>query len=441
MQNLKMKECQSYFKSREVYQKVFEKMREKYASLGHFGGKLVLTKLTAEEKMQLGGFLQKDYGNHKTITLSMTRLQKALEQSKFSEFTWEEIVEQYFGQPLLVKKQVEQSKREQKNDYFQRIKEKYAGLRGSRWLESLLEHQTAGSGYQLLQQQYNKNQEELESVLKNFFYAVEHLPVFQKEVKRLPVFASQMTGNPHFFDENMVGGKLLLYFIKDSFHICEEELGESRPEKRNRLLYEAGILNDDVSNYVLTYGLHGMMKNGTLHKGIEGYYDAKEPIQLTLLTLQNLEKIWGNQTIYVVENPSVFSIMIESDADISAICTNGQLRLSTMLLMDRLQEKSCFSYAGDFDPEGLLIAQNLKARYKEKLYLWNYEKEYYEKAKSEVLLNEKRLKKLQNIYVEELQQIKELLLQEKRAGYQENMVMQYQFQKGQPLDFSMNCGI
>ena len=195
------------------------------------------------------------------------------------------------------------------------------------------------------------------------------------------------------------------------------------------LLYEAGILNDDLSNYVLTYGLHGIMQNGKLHEGIEGYYRLKEPLQLTLLTIQNLDKIWGNEIIYIVENPAVFSMLIESNKEISAICTNGQLRLSTMLLMDQLQEDSFFYYAGDFDPEGLLIAQNLKKRYKEKLYLWKYQKEYYDKAKSEVILSEQRLKKLQNICVDGLQEIKEVLLKEKRAGYQENMVWEVEREK------------
>ena len=35
-----------------------------------------------------------------------------------------------------------------------------------------------------------------------------------------------------------------------------------------------------------------------------------------------------------------------------------------MLLLDLLKEDHSFWYAGDFDPEGLLIAQNLKERYK-----------------------------------------------------------------------------
>ena len=41
-----MQECLQYFRERPVYEKVFQKMRGKYESLGHIGGKVVLTGLS-----------------------------------------------------------------------------------------------------------------------------------------------------------------------------------------------------------------------------------------------------------------------------------------------------------------------------------------------------------------------------------------------------------
>ena len=54
-----LEECMLYFKARPVYKKLFLKMRDKYAGLGHFGGTAMLTSLSREEKSQLGGFFQK----------------------------------------------------------------------------------------------------------------------------------------------------------------------------------------------------------------------------------------------------------------------------------------------------------------------------------------------------------------------------------------------
>ena len=53
-----MQECLQYFRERPVYEKVFQKMRGKYESLGHIGGKVVLTGLSLQDKSQLGGFLR-----------------------------------------------------------------------------------------------------------------------------------------------------------------------------------------------------------------------------------------------------------------------------------------------------------------------------------------------------------------------------------------------
>jgi uncharacterized protein (TIGR02679 family) len=407
-----MRECQQYFKSRSVYQKLFAKMREKYASLGHFGGRLVLSDLTEEEKIQLGGFVKKDYTRKSSVSVSMTLLQKSLEESCFCKFTWEEILEEYFEQALIVKKEQKQTQEQKKQEYFSRILEQDAGKIGRKWFEKVLEEKALG--YQLVQKQYGQDE-----LLSFVLQAIDNLPVFRQKSSRLAVFAAEITGNPHYFDDGTTANKLLLYFLQ--YYFNSEGSGESRPEKKNFLFYQAGIVNDDLSNYVLTYGFYAKRKNGIEHEGINGYTRVQEPVQITLFTLQGLESIEGNKKIYVVENPSVFSILIEENPKISAICTNGQLRLSTLVLMDMLSKESYFYYAGDFDPEGLLIAQTLKERYKEHLYLWNYESKYYQEAKSEVGLSAERLKKLEKVYCEELQEIKKELEKEKKAGYQENM--------------------
>lgn len=129
--------------------------------------------------------------------------------------------------------------------------------------------------------------------------------------------------------------------------------------------------------------------------------------------------------IYILENPSVFSWLCEKYPDKSFVCTNGQLRFSAFLLLDQLSMTSKLFYAGDYDPEGLLITQKLKLRYKERLILWNYSMELYEQYLSGVKINERRLKQLDQIYIEELQEIKEDMKYRKKATYQESMLESY----------------
>lgn len=90
-----------------------------------------------------------------------------------------------------------------------------------------------------------------------------------------------------------------------------------------------------------------------LHLGLEGFSDKKEPVLLTLYTLSNLNDIYGNKEIYILENPSVFSWLCEKYPDKSFVCTNGQLRFSAFLLLDQLSMTSKLFYAGDYDPEDI----------------------------------------------------------------------------------------
>ena len=107
------------------------------------------------------------------------------------------------------------------------------------------------------------------------------------------------------------------------------------------------------------------------------------------------------------------------------MCGNGQIRLAALVLMDLFDKEICFYYAGDYDPEGLQIAQKLKERYGDRLRLWKYHGEFYRKYQSEMEISEKSLKQLDHIVLPELQEISQLMRQQKKAVYQENMLEEY----------------
>ena len=123
-----------------------------------------------------------------------------------------------------------------------------------------------------------------------------------------------------------------------------------------------------------------------------------------------------------MENPAVFSVLIREYPQRTVICGNGQLRLAVLILMDKFSCDTVFWYAGDFDPEGLLIAQRLKERYGESICLWNYRADWYERYLSDVNLSEVRMKKLEKVYLPELLEVKMQMQKRKRAAYQEAML-------------------
>lgn len=417
-----LEECMLYFKARPVYKKLFLKMRDKYVGLGHFGGTAMLTSLSREEKSQLGGFFQRDYTSNKTITISADLMKKCLESSKFAGLTWELILETYFGETLQVKKEIELAESKRREDYFAEILESISDESGREWLRSILEEKK--EGYLLITQLYKESPEELRSILTYVTTGIAKLKVFQdkKQKELLAVFSANVTGNPHYFDEGKTGEKLLFNYLGERNFDLKQE-GLSRAEYKNRIYYEAGILKDEVSNDALAYGIHGWKPDGGLHEGIEGFLENREPVKLTLQTIGRLEKVCGQSSqVYVVENPAVFSVLIREYPQRTVICGNGQLRLAVLILMDKFSCDTVFWYAGDFDPEGLLIAQKLKVRYGERLKLWKYEADLYETYLSEVELSDRRMKKLEQVSVQELQEIREAMYKKRRSAYQESMM-------------------
>ena len=414
-----MQECLQYFRERPVYEKVFQKMRGKYESLGHIGGKVVLTGLSLQDKSQLGGFLQKDYTENQSVTISAEAFEICLSKSRFSDISLEELLDAYFGKKLTVKKEERRKKQEERDAFFAEVQSGYEDTTGGRWLQNTLKEHT--TGYEILQQQYNSAPEILREILKYVFEAVKQLPRME-EKELLPVFAAKLTGDPHYFDASTVAERLLFIILSACWQETKDrELSEA--ERKNQIFYRAGILKDDLSNDTLVYGIRAWKHNGNLHKGIEGFFQEREPVRLTLRTIGTFGGVHAErEKIYLFENPAVFSVLIREYPQRTVICGNGQLRLAVLILMDKFSCDTVFWYAGDFDPEGLLIAQKLKIRYGERLKLWKYEADLYETYLSEVELSDRRMKKLEQVSVQELQEIREAMYKKRRSAYQESMM-------------------
>ena len=104
---------------------------------------------------------------------------------------------------------------------------------------------------------------------------------------------------------------------------------------------------------------------------LKGFFKQQEPMRLTLYTLgKSSGDAFGGrrrQSLCHCENPAVFSEIVRRHPKTAAVCTDGQPRLAAFVLMDLLKAHTVFYYMGDYDPEGLLIAQRLKERYGDRL--------------------------------------------------------------------------
>lgn len=461
-----LEECIRYFRQRKIYDRLFVKVAEKYHSLGRFGGTVRLSGLCTEDCRQLGGFFQKDYEGQKTVTISAAAMEKALAGSRFAGLSWEDILQGYFGRELVGRKAQRQKEKEERERFFAEIIETAPESPGSLWLGRVLGEKE--EGYLLLMKHYREQPDKLKGSLLLLLQAIPRLPLLTAgregvSHELLAVFAAETTGDPHFFDAGKLGEQLLAAFLNSRFweslvpgltdvkSLRVQSLGKTedngepgrmgdtedngepgkmedfRAEEKAALFYRAGLLKDELSNHVLVYGISGAEKDGRPHKGILGYLEQREPLHLSLMTLGKLARVspQTGKRVYIVENPAVFAVLAKAWPDAAIVCGNGQTRLATLVLLDLFGSDTEFWYAGDYDPEGLLIAQRLKERYGERLHFWQYRREFYEKYRSDVEISDRSVKKLDRVYREELQDIKQAMKRQKKAAYQEAMLGEY----------------
>ena len=113
-------EAISYFRSNKGFQRIFDRMRKKYQSLGTMGGTIELRNMLPEEREALTGFLRKNYMNQKSASIKLENFQKALEHTKFSGLLLEDILNDYFGEELISNKVAKERYQQEQDEFFAR---------------------------------------------------------------------------------------------------------------------------------------------------------------------------------------------------------------------------------------------------------------------------------------------------------------------------------
>lgn len=431
-QSLPVRECMDYFREHSVFDRMFRGFREKYASYGSFSGTVILKNLSEEDLEVLEGFFQKNFHGKKSVSVSALRFEKALKESRFADISPKEVLELYFGEEMTGKKKQQREEEAQWSLVFEEAGRQCAGTAAEQWLKELRQGKSEICSY--IRKRYReagKSLEELKKLLELGIRVMNGFPYRESSLEYLAVFSARMTGNPHAFDEGERDGQFLRLLIQwdmacRGIRIEGTDVFPALQKQKSYLA--AGILRDDISNYVLISGIRSWKRQGKIHEGMEGFYLEREPVLVPLSVIAGWERVeCPNKEIYIVENPSVFAMLCGKWAGEKAcMCMNGQPRLSAVLLLDLLAKAGIkVYYAGDFDPEGLLIAQKVRHYYQGEAVYWKMSVWEYEKSKSAEIISAKRMSMLERIEDTELLDTVAAMRESGLAGYQENIWKEY----------------
>lgn len=446
------KECLTYLKGQEVFARLLKGFWKKYESYGMFTGTVELRNLTEDEREELEGFFGKNFHGKKSVSVSAAKFRNAWENSRFSEISPEKVLEIYFDKKPEAKSEEKRLYEQMWKRILKQAGKEAEGTPAAGWiknLEDVLEKGVSSDVSACVKEIYRylkkrcgeskSSEHEIRKQVSMVVRMINALPYWKGNVEYQAVFAAKVTGNPHAFDRGEQDSALLTLIL--NWFARQNQNGQNNKEEScqpnhnifpalhtQKLYLQAGILKDDVSNYTTVFGIRAWKENGKLHQGICGYLEEEEAVQVSLASIAK----WGRvecreHELFLVENPSVFSVLCGKwKGKRSCMCMNGQPRLSSLLLLDLLAGSGVrIYYAGDFDPEGLLIAQKLKQYYRGDFIFWHMTRQDYEQAMSKETISERRMKMLEKITDPRLLPAAERMREEKKAGYQEKLIGLY----------------
>lgn len=239
---------------------------------------------------------------------------------------------------------------------------------------------------------------------------------------RLPVFAYQITKNPHAFDDNQPAGRLLLQMLakKSAVQWADHTIIEGK----NQLLNQFYLLKDDIMNAVSIRGLTASTNNEQKRMwqaACEENCSWNVPLK-EILKVNQIHPFQGEHVL-IVENSGVYSILLEQLPHVAMVCSSGQFTYAVITLLRKLAAShSQLMYVGDIDPEGLVMAQKMLDLFPNQCQIVGMNQTNYHRygvEKADVI---HRLKQLRLIKNEHLQQLAKDMQTSQRVASQEGFI-------------------
>lgn len=382
-----------YFKTKELTP-LFEAIKEKYIKKSEIKGVVSVFITNDKEIKEIEMFLRNNkYLNIGVNKIKINDINKALEKSKYSEYNIYDILCFLYGDIV-----TKQNVIDRKNNKDNILLNEFINYFNNKFVINLVNENRKNIISML-----NKDKELIYNIIK----AIINLP---STPTLLNVFSANITKDPHYFDLDTKNSNLFLKYLAIYKGMKYTNTRVSKIE----LLNSVNIIIDNFSNTVLTLNIRGC-------DYLDILADRKEAVILNLNNINNLNNLYSlSKKILIVENPSILNDLIKLNTNIGVIVTNGNPNLAIYSLIDKLTNQELY-YNGDFDPEGLLIADKLKERYPD-LQLLFYDISYFKKSISDKVISDSRIKKLNNLKCSDLLVVKEEILRTKSVGYQEKLI-------------------
>lgn len=416
-----IEKCANLFKKDKRNDVIFEKFKKKILTTDKIEGSILIKNPSKEIRRLIEGFFYFKNFKGETLSFSIEDFRKRLEELGYIDIDLKELTNQYFGEVLLSKEEQKKLLNEEIELFFSKLVSKLK--------ESNLQEEYITKYIEIVKNNYfDKGKlKEQEEELQKLYYC--GMAIYDRTTADTPIkiafLGEKITKDPHYFDKG-IKGSLLVKLLKLFNNIeVDEDLTET--EKAQEIFYQSKIEVNTISNYLTAYGIKLFTKAGEI-KAYSEFIKDNLLYNIPLEHLKDVVKVQAkSKNIFIVENEMVFVRLYEyfrGKKDVALICTSGQLRLASLVLIDLLlKEDYQIYYSGDIDPEGIGILNRVIQKSGNKVIPWRVNLETYLKyEKNENPISETSLKKLTSIKDTRFKDLILAMEDIKKACYQESFI-------------------
>ncbi len=416
---MKDEALRQYFLNSPAWHRQLEQLRKKHLA-GYADGLIQLQDASPEECRAAEGLL----GRHfvpPLLRYKVSDFVQALRASRFAVDSMSDLWLRLEGRPLIPRQQQKAARQDSIRAFFAAESALPHKEIAKRWLRAM--DQEKSSGYQFLLPHIGKGPAAAQW-LHWVCLALDRLEQ-HREPEELALCSYAVSTDPHALDTQTDAGNLLLHALAH-WQGCPVP---TRARERIALYRRCGLLLDDLSCFTVQRGLVLTLSGEEEHPAFAQFRRQERFCLVTSSQLAELEAAFSpTGRVYLLENQMVFSSLCrQENIHQPMICTSGQLKEASWQLLDLLAKTGCqLYYAGDFDPEGLAIAERLWQAYGDRVHFWHMGPEDYRAALSQKKIEPaSRLQQLANLHCPALKPVAQMILQQKTAGYQEALVERY----------------
>lgn len=416
-----------FFKKDKRYNIIFEKFKNQISRTGKIESKILLKNLSKEERRAIEALFYFKQLTGKSLSFSIEEFKIALKKAKLDDtFSLEdidlkELTNQYFGDNILSKEEEKRLLNEKIEKFFSKLKSKFK--------ENNLQEDFISKYIEIVKGNYfdrGKLKDQKEELQKLYYCG---MAIYDRlrasNYTKIAFLGEKITRDPHYFDKG-VNGSLLVKLLK-IFNNIEIDENLTETEKIQEIYYQSKIEVNTISNYVTAFGIRLFNDSGEM-KGYSEFIKDKLLYNVPLEHLKDVIQVQAeSDNVFIVENEMVFVRLYEyfkNKKNVTLICTSGQLRLASLILIDLLSKEDYHVYySGDIDPEGIGILNRVIQKSNNKIIPWRVSLDTYinyEKNKENIV--DSSLKKLDSIQDLRFQELIETMKKVKKACYQESFI-------------------